>query len=90
MQKCEDVPISLSSWAVLDCEVGAEELYTCRQGFQEMMGVYGGVAAAGRSNKLWCLVLESKLTEIYSSSKTYTDDVMSITNLKWINIGLRH
>lgn len=52
MQKCEDVPISLSSWAVLDCEVGAEELYTCRQGFQEMMGVYGGVAAAGRSNKL--------------------------------------
>lgn len=31
MQKREDVPISLSSWAVSDYELGAEELYTCRQ-----------------------------------------------------------
>lgn len=27
MQKREDVPISLSSWAVSDYELGAEELY---------------------------------------------------------------
>lgn len=31
MQKYEDLLTSLSSWAILDYKLGAEDPYTCRQ-----------------------------------------------------------
>lgn len=87
---CKNVKMSLLVWAVGLYETvnsGQRNCTPADSDFQEMMGVCGAVATTGKPNRTWCLVLESKLTEICPSSKIYTDDAMSITNLEWNNIG---
>lgn len=87
---CKNVTMSLLVWAVGLYQTVNSGLRNCTPAdsdFQEMMGVCGVVATTGKSNRIWCLVLESELTEIYSSSKIYTDDVLSVTDLELNSIS---
>lgn len=78
---CKNVKMSLLVWAVGLYQTMNSGLRNCTPAdsdFQEVMGVCGVVATTGKS---------CELTEIYSSSKIYTDDVLSVTDLQLNSIS---